>query len=72
MDHQIKEVVHIRKQLWKGFNIAKNILVSESPKKEGKKNEMIKCLSDKYLAKTHKTPKKESNEELTKARVNEL
>jgi hypothetical protein len=26
MDHQIREVVHTRRQLWKGFSIAKTLL----------------------------------------------
>jgi hypothetical protein len=29
MNHQIKEVNHTRSQLWKGFNLAKNLLSDE-------------------------------------------
>ncbi len=58
MNHQIKEVIQIRKQLWKGFNIAKNLLVPENSKKDKKKTEMIKCLSDKYLPKAHHQAKR--------------
>jgi hypothetical protein len=66
MDHQIKEVAHIRRQLWKGFNIAKNILIASNPKKDSKKNEMIKCLSDKYLGKSFKKSKKKGTEGLSR------
>ena len=54
MDHQIKEVSRTRKQLWKGIAIAKNILSAQNSLQDGKKQEMIKCLSDKYLTKSKK------------------
>lgn len=70
MDHQIKEVVRTRKQLWKGFNIAKSLLQQDA-QQENRKNEMIRCLSDKYLAKSHHKSKKPSTE-LSRGRVNEI
>ena len=54
MGHQIKEVARTRKQLWKGIAFAKNILSTENSLQDGKKQEMIKCLSEKYLIKSKK------------------
>jgi hypothetical protein len=69
MDHQIREVVHTRRQLWKGFSIAKTLL--EQGPQQDRKNEMIRCLSDKYLAKPHHK-KKQSHTQLSRGRVNQL
>lgn len=67
MDHQIREVVQTRRQLWKGFSIAKT-LIQQGPQ-EDRQREMIRCLSDKYLAKSHHK-KKQNNTQLSRGRVN--
>jgi hypothetical protein len=67
MDHQIREVVKTRRQLWKGFSIAKT-LIQQGPQ-EDRQREMIRCLSDKYLAKS-RSKKKQNNTQLSRGRVN--
>jgi len=62
MNHQIKEVVHTRTQLWKGFNFARHLLTVDEPNEHShsnsKKKEMMRCLSDKYLARSSNKFKK--------------
>ena len=65
MDHQIKEVVHTRKQLWKGFNLAKELIREDSITHSIKNREMIKCISDKYLLKNYKKIKENKEKDLT-------
>lgn len=73
--HEIKEVVHTRLQLWKGFNFAKNVLSGDSTSKNEKKREMMRCLSEKYIAKAEeeqpKPPRKEKRLEKLKVELNE-
>lgn len=53
MDHQIKEVIRTRKQLWKGLTMVKGLLQDH----QQRSTEIVRSLSDKYLAKSR--PKKQ-------------
>lgn len=64
MDHQIKEVVRTRRQLWKGLSMVRGLLQDH----QQHNNDMVRSLSDKYLARAR--PKKQP--ELSTGRVNEL
>jgi recombinational DNA repair ATPase RecF len=68
MDHEIRSVVHTRHQLWKGFNIARNIIENnEDSSFCSKKGDMMRCLSEKHLK--HTSSKRRGKEEKPKEEV---